>query len=176
MVLTKYNLDRGAAAFVLAAGAILVGVMILSCVLYFANETRWTRRVLFFPVFGTIDLDGEERFFPRQDTLEADIELTVQELILGPKEPEHIRVLPSDVRIDSIMYRDGTLYCNLSKEMLTNDTASPYNLEEMVQAVGNSILFNFPRLKHVHLFVNGQIPDSLLLQEDGIRFAGAMLR
>ena len=154
---------------------LFVGAFICSFILYLTDGTRSAKRVLFFPVFGSIALEGEERFVPRQATLEEDIELAVKELILGPKEPYHVKVLPANVKIDSILYRNGELYCSFSEEILFRDASSPLNLEEMVQAVGNSILFNFPRLKRVHPFVNGQIPGKYKFEEDGIQFSSAML-
>ncbi|GAH70672.1 unnamed protein product, partial [marine sediment metagenome] len=58
------------------------------------------------------------------------------------------------------MLRDGTLYLNLSKDMILTDDSPQYGLDDMILAVGNAVLFNFPRIKQLFIFVDGQQPGS----------------
>jgi hypothetical protein len=43
--------------------------------------------------------------------------------------------------------------------MLKSDPQIALPLELQLQALGNTILFNFPFLKKVYVFIEGQIPD-----------------
>ena len=142
-------------------GALLVGVLAASVVLYAVDGYPWTRRVLFFPRFGTIQIDGEERYLPKRATLEENVELFLKELVLGPKEHGHLRLFPPEVRIESVLLRDRVLYVNLSEDALFKKGSVPLNVDEMVQAAGNNVLFNFRNLKDVYIFVDGQIPANV---------------
>ena len=142
-------------------GILLVGVLVASAVLYAVDGYPWTRRVLFYPRFGTIQLGGEERYLPKRATLEENIELFLKELVLGPIEHGHLRLFPPEVRIESVLSRDRILYVNLSEDALFKEGSVPLNVDEMVQAAGNNVLFNFRNLKEVYIFVDGQIPANV---------------
>ncbi len=159
---------------VAAISALLFGAAFLaSLILFFADDQRWTRRVLFFPVLNAIQLAGEERLLLKKDSMEEDIESFVRDLILGPKQHGHLSVLPSSVTIESILLRQRILYLNLSEDILFRDSPIPLNLEEMLQAVANNILFNFPRVRDVFVFVGGQIPRSV---DEPLRYSRELVR
>lgn len=118
------------------------------------------RRVLFFPTADSRKLTGEERRLPARHDLEDDVWLLIEELILGPAAPDLDRILPRKAHIEGVMFRDGTLYLNLSKDMILTDESTQYGLDDMILAVGNAVLFNFPRIKQLFIFVDGQQPGS----------------
>lgn len=141
----------------LILGIIFLFVFTLSLVLYLVSPDRKARRTLFYPKLFTHKLSGETHFLPLKQDKEKNIEALVEELILGPLDPEHRRALPRKVKLDSLLLREGNLYLNFSKELLSLDSEAPLSLEEMLMAVTNTLIFNFPNLKQVHCFINGQI-------------------
>ncbi|HEC61002.1 MAG TPA: hypothetical protein ENI27_01980 [bacterium] len=160
-------------------GILLVLVFLLSLFLYLAQNSWWRPRVLFFRNTGIssdlsllrLRLAGERRFLPAQGSLELDVELLLNELILGPTDHEHERILPKDIRVKSTIERDFVVFVDLSKEILLSRT--DIDLNEMIESIGNTIYFNFPRIREVHVFVEGQIPGKRYAE--GIQYSRSSL-
>jgi hypothetical protein len=147
---------RGEALPVFPAGALLL-ILLLSLGLYFARRP-WVQRVLFFPQFQERKLVGEQRFLPRRGGLEGNVELYLEELILGPARPALDRVVPKNVRLLSVIARHGTVYASFSREIITGRTGASLSLAEELQSIANGLLFNFPQIHSLFLLVEGQLP------------------
>ncbi len=160
-------------------GSLLVLVFLLSLLLYLAQNSRWQPRILFFRNAGFASdlslarsrLAGEKRFLPAQGFLELDVELLLNELILGPTDHEHERILPKDIRVKSIIERDFVVFVDLSKEILFSRT--DIDLDEMIESIGNTLFFNFPRIREIHVFVEGQIPGKRYAE--GVQYSRSIL-
>lgn len=138
-------------------GAFLLSLL-LSLLFYFVAREPLARRTLFFPSMTGPLLSGEDRLLPVRQGQEANLRLLVDELILGPARSSHLRVLPRRTRVESLLLRRGSLYLNLSREALFQEEDGMREVTDALQAVGNTIWYNFPRLRHVHIFIDGQVP------------------
>ena len=132
-------------------------VICLSAVQYFYCKDKLERRVLFFPTVSSARLVGEERLIPLKKGEDA-VRILLAEIILGPVLPNHVRILPKETRVTSLLWRKDSVYVNFSNHILFTGGEINYSNEEILSAVGNSILFNFPRVKHLYIFIDGQIP------------------
>ena len=165
------NLDRKHLRLVF--GALFIFLLVLSLALYFVAKP-WYPRVLFFPEQTTGKLVGERRFLPHRAGLTSQIELYVQELILGPSDPLLARIVPREVRLRSVIARDGAVYVSLSREIIENQPDVPLGFDQSLQAIANGVLFNFPAVRDLHLLVEGQIPGEQFA--DGFVFEKKLLK
>ncbi len=137
--------------FSAAASALLISLF-----LYFFIDNVHVTRTFFFPGRnGT--LSGETRRLPHQKTKEAEIQQFVEELILGPVNIDHNRLVPENTRLLTLMYRPkNTVYLDFSADFVVHDTSMLLNSEEMVSGIKKNITYNFPFVKRVIIAVNGE--------------------
>jgi hypothetical protein len=124
----------------------------------FLGGRHWARRTLFFPEISSQKLVGETRFLPRRRSLEQDVQLLVEEVILGPEMPMHRPLLPRETRLLSVLARQRRVYLSLSQGILQQGGEAPFAPGEALQALANVILFNFPRIRRLELLIEGQVP------------------
>jgi hypothetical protein len=154
-------------------GILFIFLLILSLTLFFVSKP-WYPRVLFFPEQNTGKLVGERRFLPPRKGLTSQIELYVQELILGPSEPFLTRIVPREVHLQSVIARDGEVYVSLSREIIQTRPDASLSFDQSLQAIANGVLFNFPSVRDLYLLVEGQIPGEKYA--DGFVFEKKLLR
>jgi hypothetical protein len=157
----------------LASAGLLAASLLISLLLFLLPGPLKSKRVLFFPRGETRKLYGETRFLPRQRSMEENIHLLLEEIILGPATPNSQRLVPQELEVESVILNQNTLYINFSREMIFAAASLNLTVAEMIQAVGNSVLFNFPRLKNLYVYIEGQLPDES--PEGGIVFAPGLL-
>ena len=92
-------------------------VICLSAVQYFYCKDKLERRILFFPTVSSTRLVGEERLIPLKKGEDA-IRILLAELILGPVLPNHVRILPKETRVTSLLWRKDSVYINFSNYYL----------------------------------------------------------
>ncbi len=143
---------------ILVSSGLLLVSLFLALLLYTLPGPSRSKRVLFFPQGEARKLAGETRFLPRRRNIEDNIQLLLEELILGPATPNYQRVVPQDLEIESVILKQTSLYINFSQEMIFAAASLHQTLDEMIQAVGKSVLYNFPRVKKLYVFVEGQLP------------------
>jgi hypothetical protein len=170
-VRSALSLDRNNIRLVFAV--LFVFLLILSLTLYFATKP-WYPRVLFFPEGTTGKLVGERRFLPPRRGLTSQIELYVQELILGPSNPLLERIVPREVRLRSVIARDGKVYVSLSREIIELQPGAPLSFDQSLQTIANGVLYNFPKVRDLYLLVEGQIPGDQYA--DGFVFEKKLLK
>ena len=153
----------------------LLLVICLSAVQYIYFKDKLERRVLFFPTVSSIKLEGEERLIPLKKG-EAALRILLDEIVLGPVVPNHVRILPKETRITSLLWRKDSVYVNFSNHILFADGEINYSYKEILHAVGNSILFNFPRVKRLYIFIDGQIPRISAGEIEEIHFLKEILQ
>jgi len=154
-------------------GALFLFLIVLSLSFYFISKP-WTVRVLFFPETATGRLIGERRFIPPRRGLTANVELYVQELILGPADPLLTRVVPRDVSLQSVLSRQGKVYVSLSKEIINQSPDAALSFDQAMQTIANGVLFNFPHVRRLYLLVEGQLPGERYA--DGFTFEKKLLK
>ena len=148
------------------AALVLFVSFFLSVLLYAFLQEKKSRQTLFFPENGTIvnhrdvRLSGEIRILPVRRKTEENIRLLIEDTFLGATKPTHSRLVSKQVRLLSLIYNRGVLYLNLSKDILEKDPGAPLPVKTQIQGLVNSIRFNFPKVRNVYVFIEGQLPDS----------------
>ena len=170
-VRSALNLDKNNLRLIF--GILFVFLLVLSLTLYFVTKP-WYPRVLFFPENTTGKLVGERRFLPHRSGLTSQIELYVQELILGPSNPLLNRIVPREVRLRSVIARDGDVYVSLSRQIIELQPDAPLSFDQSLQTIANGILYNFPKVRDLYLLVEGQIPGEQ--HADGFVFEKKLLK
>lgn len=145
-------------------GVVVSGIfLILSFVLSLSAFTLFNDgrvdRVLFFPGARSTRVTGEIRRLPRQENTRADIQLLLRELILGPTEIRHGRLLPRDTKLQSVIVSDDKVFINFSAGILVEAPDQQLALEEVFDVLRRTIRYNFRRIDRVIFTVNGQLPS-----------------
>jgi len=140
-------------------GGILGGVFVLSVIVYIFTGAGQVNRVLFFPTEGTMELSGELRRVPRRGSDEENIELLVEELILGPVELSLNPLIPKYTTVRTCMFRDRTVYLDLSPELIVGKGSVELSVDESLAGVDRTIRFNFPRVEDIVFFIDGEMYD-----------------
>ena len=134
--------------------SVLVLLFVISTSAYFFDN-NYVRRVLLFP--GRSSFSGEMRRVPRQDTVEADVELFISELILGPYNIDHQRSVPKNTKLQNLLIRDKSLlYVDFSADLIVYDDEFSIPSLIMVTLIRQNIMYNFPFLEKINLSVDGQ--------------------
>jgi hypothetical protein len=113
-------------------------------------------------VFYSID-DGtmtvEDRMLRRSagtsESRELDIRRYVEEALLGPLSPESALLFPRETRLRSFLYRDGTVYADLSGEAVLPPLEGGDVFRGML-TLNQGIRRNFPFVRDVRLFIAGK--------------------
>ena len=140
------------------SGALFIFVLALSLTMYFVFNDLKRRRVLFFPELKSLKLSGEVRYLPKRDDMESEIELLLKELILGPSREDHLMLVSRNVKLLSTIAKKREVFVNFSSDIIFEVTENRLGLNETFSAIADSIIFNFPSIKRVYFFIEGQIP------------------
>ena len=96
----------------------------------------------------------EDRMLRKTQTMESDIKAYVEELILGPVSKDYAPLVTAGTKLNSFMYRNGTVYADFTKEAaLPVQGGRP--LFDSFLALNGGIRRNFRQISDVKLFVNG---------------------
>jgi hypothetical protein len=131
-------------------------VFVLSIVLFYVDKGLVSRRVFFFPDTFSFKLRGEERFITNAGNSFEDVRKVVEELLLGPANPDVFRVFPQGTTLISMVAKERDLYLNFSSELLLKDNLATFPLEKRIMSCINTIRFNFPDLKKIYFFIHGE--------------------
>jgi hypothetical protein len=155
--------------FFLACLAALCGAAFLG----FTNN-KWERRTFVFYAVGEKGRQLEERMLPRhtggsalpEQAAEADMELYVEEYLLGPAATNLSPLFSRSTRLLSVLYRDGTAYIDLSEDALMpvflerdaglfRHAGAASGVKQSLKTFRESLHRNFPYLKDVKIFIAG---------------------
>ncbi len=139
-------------------GAAFLGALVLSLVLFLFLGNGRVERTLFFPSLAGRRIVAEQRFVPRQGSLEKDVQEVAEGVLLGPARPDAQRLFPRGVTVLAVMASSRTLYVDLSPALLAPDPEIPLTGRAALDALARSIRFNFPRFSQVIFFIDGQSP------------------
>ena len=111
------------------------------------------RTFVFYP-----EMEGkivvEDRRLRWSDDRETDIRRYVDDALLGPVSHGYKPLFPRETRLNSLMFRDGVVYADLSES-----AALPYNeggdVFRNLLTLNKGIRRNFPYTKNVKLFIGG---------------------
>jgi hypothetical protein len=146
---------RGKAAIL---GLSFLGVLVLSLLLFLLVGNGKATRVLFFPAQAGHRVVAEERFLPRHRSLEQDAAELAEAVLLGPMRHDAQRFFPRDCSVLSSLIHGRTLYLDLSANLLFTDPDVPLGAQEALALLARSLRSNFPRIREVVFFIDGQLP------------------
>ena len=152
--LLRLRLSKAAAI----CGEVLLGTLVLSLLLFLLFGNGRVERTVFFPAHSGRRLIAEQRFIPRQGSLEKDIKEVAEEVLLGPSRPDAKRLFPRGATVIAAMVSGRTLYLDLSPMLLAQDPEVPLRGRTALDALARTIRFNFPRFRGVVFFIDGQAP------------------
>jgi hypothetical protein len=139
-------------------GFIALGTLGLSLLLFLVLANGTVARVLYFPTLNSARLVAEERILPRHRSLEENIRELVDGVLLGPTRHDALRIFPRGGTVISAMARGRTLYLDLSSRLLSEDPEVPLRGRAALDALARSIRSNFPRIREIVFFLDGQEP------------------
>jgi hypothetical protein len=139
-------------------GFISLGALGLSLLLFLVLANGTIARVLYFPSLNDTRLVAEERVLPRHRNLEENIRELVEGVLLGPTRYNALRIFPRGGTVISAMVRGRTLYLDLSSRLLSEDSEVPLHGQAALDALARSIRSNFPRIREILFFLDGQEP------------------
>ncbi len=135
--------------------SIMIFLLLISITLYFFVDNNLVRRVLFFP--GRDNYSAEMRRVPRQNSLENDIELFINELILGPYNIDHLRAIPENTKLQNVLLRNSSLlYIDFSADLVVSETKLNIVQSDIIELIRKNLNYNFPILEKIILSVDGQ--------------------
>jgi len=135
--------------------SILIFLLLISLLTFFIADNRLVKRVLFFPDIDGVS--GEMRRLPRQNSLEDDVELFVNEMILGPYSIDHLRIIPENTRLQNLFLRDKSLlYIDFSADLIVAEKEQSIVPLEMTKLIRRNLKYNFPVLEIITISVDGQ--------------------
>jgi hypothetical protein len=146
---------RGRSAII---GMSFLGVLVLSLALFLLLGNARSERLLFFPSQTGRRMVAEERFLPRHRTLEGNVAELAEGVLLGPTRNDALRIFPRGGSVLSALIHGRTLYLNLTPNLLANDPEVPLRGEAALDALGRSLRFNFPSIREIVFFIDGQLP------------------
>jgi hypothetical protein len=146
---------RGKAAIV---GLVFLGTLVVSLLLFLLLGNERVGRIFFFPTQGGRRLVAEQRDVPRRPGIEKDITELADGVLLGPTRHDALRLFPRGVTVTSAMVSGRVVYLELSPQVLVDDPEVPLKGRDALDALARSIRYNFPMVKEVVFFIDGQQP------------------
>jgi hypothetical protein len=132
----------------------LIGLVFVISFSTWAIADRFESALLYFPdAKGT--LHGEVREVPHSWGKEARAGLIASEILLGPKSADLVSAFPSGVRVESVLYRKGRLFLDISASAAL---ATPDSLKTGIKAMEHSIHAALPGIWRITLTIGGKEP------------------
>jgi hypothetical protein len=126
------------------------------------HHLGFVRRTFVFYSVADLSIIVEDRMLRRSGSREDEMIDYVEEFLLGPVSPDLAPLFPRETRLESFLYRDGVAYADLSEsavfptaEQLT--VGSPQGVFANFETLYRGLRRNFPYLREVRLFVDGNI-------------------
>lgn len=139
---------------VLIVGALLVAVLAV----LFPSQSQ--RRLLRFPDVAGAALHAEWRELPYRASHEEQLELFVEELILGPIQLGAVPVIPRDTTVRGVVISDdGTAYIDLSREFMFSGTDTIGTIGDRMDLIARNIKHNFRYIGSIIITIEGQLPN-----------------
>jgi hypothetical protein len=112
------------------------------------------RRTFVFYGIETGKAAVEERMLSRAETPELDLVRYTEETLLGPVSPDLGPLFPRGTRLQSLLYRNGVVYADLSETAVAGIPGGE-DVFRNLSALDTGIRRNFPFVKDVRLFIAG---------------------
>ncbi|WP_020612271.1 GerMN domain-containing protein [Sediminispirochaeta bajacaliforniensis] len=137
---------------------LLLALFLLSLTLFLVQGREIRRKVFFFPQYKASMVAGESRNLPVRDDLEGNIELLVDEILLGPIVVTNERLFPEGTKLRTVMVRDKTVYIDLSIEAVLDTKNSELSFQEALGVLRKTVKFNYPSVEKIIITIDGETP------------------
>jgi hypothetical protein len=137
---------------------LLIIIVILVALLEFYNLGLARRTFVFYTISDGV-LVVEDRMLKHSraegmSSREVDITRYVEETLLGPVSPDLMPLFPRGTRLNSLLYRDGVVFVNLTETAALPPIEGGRTLENFLTFY-DSIVRNFSYVKDVRFFIEG---------------------
>ncbi|MDR0732002.1 MAG: GerMN domain-containing protein [Treponema sp.] len=146
---------------------LLILVLIGLFALWDFRALGFIRRTFVFYSVADWSIIVEDRMLRRTGSREDDMIRYVEEFLLGPVSPDLAPLFPRETRLESLLYRDGVAYVDLSgSAVFPTEEQSALGFGDSAEVFGNfetlyqGIRRNFPYVQEVRLFVDGTVAFS----------------
>ncbi len=130
---------------------VLLGAAACTDFFLISNERR---TMVFYTVKDNIPVI-EERMIPSADTVEESLTRYVDEVLLGPVDLDTAPLFPEGSRLESLMYRDGDVFINLSETAALPPVNGIRDVKQNIMTFVAGIKRNFASIGKVVFFING---------------------
>jgi spore germination protein GerM len=128
----------------------------------FLSEQNRRDVSLFFQDADSDQLVRERRKIFQTNSLTDQAKQIVVELIEGPRDQDLLPTIPQQTRVLGLyMDRHGTAYVDLSHELVSLHLGGSAEELATIFSLVNSLTFNLPDIKRVHILVDGEERDTL---------------
>ncbi|MCL2277613.1 MAG: GerMN domain-containing protein [Treponema sp.] len=134
---------------------ILAGILAAFTITDFLLLNLARRTFVFYTVIEGI-IVVENRMIKNAETREIDIKRYAEETLLGPASPGLLQLFPKGTKLISLIYRDGVVYINMSKDaqMPPIEGGTTFN---NFRTFYQGILRNFTYVSDVRFFIEGSV-------------------
>lgn len=139
-------------------GYIVLGTFALSLLVFLVAGNKRVERILYFPRDHGQGFVAESRFVSRHRGLSDNITELVEGVLLGPTRHDAARLFARGASVRAALVRGHTLYLDLTARILEDDPDVPLKGSDALDALDRSILFNFPRVRDIVVYIDGQAP------------------
>lgn len=129
---------------------------LLSLALYLFNPFSLTRTVFFFPHKKSGLFCPEVRALALTKDQEANAELIVKEILLGPYQHQNLRLFPRAACVKTVLARKQTIYVDLTLSSLLPDLDVPYAPLKALEILKKTLLYHFKSFSEVIITIEGQ--------------------
>jgi hypothetical protein len=141
----------------------VLGLVFLVSFASWAISDKFEEAVLWFPDSKGL-LRGEIRQVPHTWGTEARAELVASELLLGPKSTFLVQAFAPGVRVESVLYRKGRLFVDLTADAALDE---PKTLRNGLAAMERSLRAALPGLRRLIVTIGGTEPYVVGLVAEG---------
>ena len=138
---------------VIITGVVIVAFLVTLFCFIFTNKTD--RREFLFPSADDESLVIEYRNLP-ENPVQGDVQLFIDELLLGSSVERTRLLFAPETRVLSCFQRGDRLYLNLTQDLLFMGSGV-IPLEYGAELLDKNIKLNFPDIKDVELYVDGNL-------------------
>lgn len=132
--------------------SILLLAFMISGIVFLVNR-QGVRRSFVFASVESGEYNVENRYIPHNPNKD-DVTYYVEEILLGPQTERTKMMFTSGTKVLSCINKDGTLYVNLSADLLQMGN-SVMEIRDGMELLKTNILRNFKEISKVEIFVDG---------------------
>ena len=141
------------------SGVLPLILLALSLMIFFIFHNDSQEKIFYFFESGSDKAVGEMRNIPKYSDNEKNIQVYVEELLLGPRGMNLISVFPEGTKLNQLMLREKKLFIDINNMVLETDISKSYNIGKSIKLLRKNIFFNFPDISSIIFTITGEEPD-----------------